>query len=199
MSTLDFVAIDFETANRQRASACQVGLARIERGRIVDTQGWYIVPPTGAEDFDAMNIGIHGITPAKVLAEGISWADSVARMQEIIAGLPLVAHNSPFDRSVYTRANELAGVSAPTYRWEDTVALSRRSLPGLQNHKLHTVTDALGIEFFNHHDAYADAVACAEIVQILAQRAGGVGFDDLWPSVKLAARTKARSLTKWSS
>lgn len=182
MSTLDFVAIDFETANRKRASACQVGLARIEDGRIVDTQGWYIVPPTGADDFDPMNIRVHGITPAKVVAEGISWAESVDRMTELIAGLPLVAHNSSFDRSVYTRANELVGISAPIYRWEDTVALSRRSLPGLRNHKLHTVTDNLGIEFLNHHDAAADAIACARIVQILAQRAGGAGFDELWTS-----------------
>jgi DNA polymerase-3 subunit epsilon len=180
MSSLDFVAIDFETANRQRASACQVGLALVRGGRIVESQGWYIVPPTGADDFDPMNIRIHGITPKKVRAEGISWRESVERMIPLIADLPLVAHNSPFDRSVYTRANDLVGVSAPTYRWEDSVRLARRELPALDNHKLHTVTDELGIEFLNHHDAYADAVACAEIVRILSERSGGVGVDELW-------------------
>ena len=106
-----------------------------------------------------------------------------------------MAHNSPFDRSVYTRANEWVGCMAPTYRWEDTVALSRRSLPGLQNHKLHTVTDALGIEFFNHHDAFADAVACADIVQVLSQRAGHAGFDELWPSQPTAGAVRTARRT----
>jgi DNA polymerase-3 subunit epsilon len=185
MSTLDFVAIDFETANRQRASACQVGLAMVRDGKIVDSQGWYIVPPTGADDFDPMNVHIHGITAKKVQAEGISWRETVDRMIPLISDLPLVAHNSPFDRSVYTRANELVGLQAPTYRWEDSVRLARRELPALENHKLHTVTDALGIEFLNHHDAFADAVACAEIVRILSEQSGGAGVDELWPSTSI--------------
>lgn len=31
----DFVAIDFETANRERTSICSVGLVRVENGDIL--------------------------------------------------------------------------------------------------------------------------------------------------------------------
>ncbi|HBU41902.1 MAG TPA: DNA polymerase III subunit epsilon, partial [Microbacterium sp.] len=37
--SLDFTAIDFETANSSNASACAVGLARVRDGEIVETAG----------------------------------------------------------------------------------------------------------------------------------------------------------------
>ena len=53
-----FVAIDFETANADLASICQVGIATFTQGEVVDE--WLsLVNP---EDyFDWMNIDIHGI------------------------------------------------------------------------------------------------------------------------------------------
>ncbi len=43
---LDFVAIDFETANYDRSSACAVGLAIVRDGRVVQTLKTLIRPPT---------------------------------------------------------------------------------------------------------------------------------------------------------
>lgn len=41
---MDFVAIDFETANSSYASACSLGIAAVENSRIVYTKEWYIKP-----------------------------------------------------------------------------------------------------------------------------------------------------------
>ena len=67
---LDFTAIDFETANGSRASACSVGLVKVRDGRVVDKTGWLIRPPAGHDEFAPWNITIHGITADMV---AISW------------------------------------------------------------------------------------------------------------------------------
>lgn len=179
---LDFVAIDFETANRTSASACQVGVAVVRDGTVVAADGWFIVPPTGLDAFDAWNIRIHGITPdAIVRGGGLSWADSVERLMGIAGGLSFVAHNAPFDRGVMAAACGLTGVPMPANDWRDTVPLARRHLPGLPNHKLPTVSEHLGAAPFAHHDAAADALACAQIAVEVARRAGLHTVADLWP------------------
>ena len=53
-------------ANRERASVCQVGLTRVEDGSVSAEDSRYVVPPTGARDFDPWNIRIHHITPDTV-------------------------------------------------------------------------------------------------------------------------------------
>lgn len=47
----------------------------------------------------------------------------------------------------------------------DTLSASRRALPCLPNHQLHTVAEACGYQLKNHHHALADAEACAWIAR----------------------------------
>lgn len=58
---MNFIAIDFETANHLRSSACQVGLAKVENGTVVETRSFYIRPIP--DYYETMNIRIHGIRP----------------------------------------------------------------------------------------------------------------------------------------
>ena len=53
------LAIDFETANASRSSACSIGYALIENGEIIKNEEVLINPE---EYFDPFNISIHGIT-----------------------------------------------------------------------------------------------------------------------------------------
>ena len=80
---LDFTAIDFETANGSRASACSVGLVKVRDGRVVDKTGWLIRPPAGHDEFAPWNITIHGIT-ADMVAEAAGWAD---QLDDLLASL----------------------------------------------------------------------------------------------------------------
>lgn len=41
---MDFVTIDFETANNDRASICSAGIAIINDGKIIGTKYWLIKP-----------------------------------------------------------------------------------------------------------------------------------------------------------
>jgi DNA polymerase-3 subunit epsilon len=53
----NFIAIDFETANRYRNSACAISVVRVEDGKIVDTFSQLIRPPVPHFEFTY----IHGI------------------------------------------------------------------------------------------------------------------------------------------
>lgn len=180
LDRLDFVAIDFETANQEHASVCQVGLVKVVDGKIVEEEDWLVIPPTGLDAFSPVNVAIHGIRPNRVRRHGIAWQESLRRIRAIAGELPFIAHNSRFDRSVYEAATIASGLAVPVTRWEDTVALSRRHLV-LDNYKLPTVAAAVGAGAFSHHDAAADARACAQIALAIAQRKRLASVDALWP------------------
>lgn len=183
---LDFVAIDFETANASRASACAVGLAVVEGGVVTSQDGWLIRPPGGAGRFDRRNIAIHGITAADCAARGLGWPETERRLAAATAGRVAVAHNASFDRSVWAAANAESGITTATARFCCTLDLSRRAFPRLHrplpDYKLHTVAAALSLPPFRHHDAEDDAVTAAMIVLELARWARCDGLAQLWPA-----------------
>ncbi|MCP3426876.1 exonuclease domain-containing protein [Rothia sp. AR01] len=188
---LDFVAIDFETANADPASVCQVGVAKVLGGRVVEVDSWLVVPPTGVAAFDPRNVGIHGIKPKDVLRSGIQWLESARRLERLRGGLPYVAHNAAFDRGVLEAACRMSDVEIPACRWEDTLKISREYLDS-PNHKLPTVAQHLGLPRFMHHDAAADAQTCALVAIRIAELAGAGDVDALWPAGSSAGGAQAR-------
>ena len=82
----------------------------------------------------------------------------------MIEGLPLVAHNSPFDEGCLRAVFKVYQMDYPDYEFHCTCRASRRHFGRrLPNHQLHTVADACGCPMTNHHHALADAEACARI------------------------------------
>ena len=88
--SLDFTAIDFETANPKRASACAVGLVRVRGGRIADEKDTLIQPPAGFAEFSAWNMRVHGITPAMVRSAP-PWRQVAAWIEQYVGDDLLVA------------------------------------------------------------------------------------------------------------
>ena len=64
---MDFVAIDFETANSHRDSVCSLGITVVKDNKIVEKRYWLIKPYPFR--FDPINISIHGIREADVINE----------------------------------------------------------------------------------------------------------------------------------
>jgi DNA polymerase-3 subunit epsilon len=158
--TLDFCAIDFETACNYRSSACAVGLVRVRDGEISDTYFTLIKPPEGMEILPSFT-RIHGITNKQV-EHAPSFGEAWPAMRDFIGSDLLVAHNCGFDRGVLRGCLEHYGIADTVPEFECTVVCSRRKWPHLENHKLNTVSDFLGIEL-EHHEALSDAIACARI------------------------------------
>jgi DNA polymerase-3 subunit epsilon len=155
---MNFVAIDFETANHGRDSACSVGLVKVIGGLIVDRVVHLIRPPTRQFMFSY----IHGITwndVAKSPDFGMLWP----RLKPLLQGAEfLAAHNASFDKSVLNACCAKHGISAPTLSFQCSMEIARRTW-NIFPTKLSDVCHKLRIEL-NHHEALSDATACAKIV-----------------------------------
>ncbi|MDD7929515.1 exonuclease domain-containing protein [Microbacterium sp. NM3R9] len=174
---LDFTAIDFETANSSSASACSVGLVRVRDGRVVASDGWLIRPPAGHDRFFDINVSIHGITAADVANEP-DWTAQLPRLLDFVGGDVLVAHNAGFDMAVLRRACEATDAALPAFRSVCSVQLARKTY-NLDSYRLPLVAAAVGFLDFAHHDALADALACAHIAIDAAARAGAQDIVEL--------------------
>ncbi|MFT4220843.1 MAG: 3'-5' exonuclease [Microbacterium sp.] len=174
---LDFTAIDFETANPSTASACAVGLARVRAGRVVATAGWLIQPPPGHDDFHRGNTRIHGIRKADV-AGAKRWTEQLDDLCAFAGADVLVAHNAGFDMNVLKRACDATGLACPPYRYVCTLQVSRKVYE-LASYRLPLVAAEAGFGEFPHHDATADAHACAQIVIDAARRVGAADVHEL--------------------
>lgn len=154
----NFAAIDFETANQHRGSVCSVGIVVVRAGCV--TEKFYeLIRPT-PDFYSAWNTRIHGLSAADT-ASADPFAAVWDRVAPHIAGLPLVAHNSPFDEGCLRTAHLESGLPYPAYQFLCTLRMARRALPSLPNHRLPTVAAHIGFDLQHHHDALADAEACA--------------------------------------
>lgn len=173
---LTFTAIDYETANSSRASACSVGYVVVQEGYVVRSQHEYIRPPTGLE---FTNSWLHGIT-AEHCEDAPEWMSVMEDMVAANPGAPLISYSS-FDKGVWNAAWQLQGdVAVPDVQFLDALVLARRALE-LPGYSLPTVAAALQVPSFNHHNAEDDALACARIVLEIAAKRGVTELERLWP------------------
>ena len=89
----------------------------------------------------------------------------INRLREKFGGVPLVAKNKPFDEGCLKAVFRVYQMDYPDYEFYDTLCVSRRVLPDLENHQLQTVAAACGYMLEDHHHALADAEACAWIAR----------------------------------
>ena len=160
----DFAAIDFETANYDRSSVCSVGVVIVRDGKIVDKFYSLIQPEPNYYNYWCTQV--HGLCRADTDNAPV-FPDVWAQIEPLIEGLPLVAHNRPFDEGCLRAVFRTYQMDYPEYEFLDTLATSRRLRPDLENHQLQTVAAACGFQMENHHHALADAEACAWIAREL--------------------------------
>lgn len=156
----NFAAIDFETANGHRGSVCSVGVVVVRDGEVVEKVHELIRPRPNF--YTWFTTRVHGMTGADTdLAP--EFPEVWRGVAPLIAGLPLVAHNSPFDEGCLRAAMEVHGMGWPGYSFYCTCRAARKAFPHLPNHKLDTVAAWVGFDLRRHHHALADAEACAAI------------------------------------
>ena len=155
-----FVALDFETANQHRSSVCSIGLVFVENGIVVDKYYELIKPVPNFYNY--WNTKIHGLVAddTQYAAEFPElWQDLSKRLKN----MPLVAHNSVFDEGCLKAVLETYRLPLHQNPFFCTYRKSKALFPHLPNHRLPTVSKYLGFDLENHHNALADAEACAHI------------------------------------
>lgn len=171
---MKFTAIDFETANASRGSACAVGLVRVENGIIVGRLRQLIRPEP--LDFDPFNVSIHGIS-AKDVADAPTFAEFWPSLWPRITG-PLVARNAAFDMSVLRYSLDDFGAPYPETDYFCTCVISKLAWPEYPTYALNHVAREIGVSFL-HHDAEEDALACAHVAMAACQQLGASSLYDL--------------------
>lgn len=168
--TIDTVlAIDFETANGKRTSACSVGIALFDycNDRLIEKRQQLIDPK---DEFFYRNTLIHSITSDDVI-DAPTFEEFFPELINMIERASIVvSHNASFDICVFTQCAEKAGVQYSPFDFCCTLALTKQVLPELENHKLETVVNALQIGDFSHHRADDDAEMCGLVFLRLAKK-----------------------------
>ena len=152
----EFIAIDFETANSRRVSACALGYARVCNGKVVETN-WHLIKPVGGHE--SFQSGIHGITDEHTFDKPF-FGELFSEIKDIFSA-PLVAH-SQFDKQVLNALSDQFNLNLK-FHYTDSCFIAKQKLPYLGNCRLPTLVKHFGLPSFNHHDAKEDALACARI------------------------------------
>ena len=108
----DFAAIDFETANEQRTSVCSVGVV-VVRGGVIADRFYSLIRPE-PEYYSYWNTRVHGLA-LEDTADAPVFPHVWEKVAPLIEGLPLVAHNSPFDEGCLRAVFQVYRMDYPEY------------------------------------------------------------------------------------
>jgi DNA polymerase-3 subunit epsilon len=155
-----FLAIDFETANFNRDSACALGVVLVEDLKITKSESMLIRPPT--RYFKPEFIKLHGITWSMV-KEQPTFKQHWPAILKLIKHVDfLVAHNATFDIGVIMACCRTYRIATPLFKHQCTMLIAREKMK-ISPVNLPNVCSELGIKL-NHHDPKSDAVASAKIM-----------------------------------
>lgn len=187
----NFVAIDFETADQGRDSACAIGLVKVSKGKIVERRYRLIRPPRQWFQFTYLHgISWDDVSDQPIFAEVWSDLAPLVERDDLI-----LAHNASFDRGVLAAGCQISGIEMPHNSFACTVKVARE-LWAIRPTKLPDVCEHLGIEL-RHHDADSDAHACAQIG--LAAIREGFDLRSLANATKGSKRSSPRSKARGST
>lgn len=159
----DFAAIDFETANNERSSVCSVGVVVVRNGEV--TEKFYSLIQPEPNYYSYFCTQVHGLTREDT-EEAEVFPKVWEKIERIINGLPLVAHNKAFDESCLKAVFRTYQMCYPDYDFHCTLKKSRQVWRE-GHHNLDIIAERCGYPMENHHHALADAEACAAIAMAI--------------------------------
>lgn len=152
MNTLNFTALDFETATPKHNSICQVGFVVVKQGIIEKKFSFLVQPPENEYSFH--NIRVHKIEP--LMTENAPTFNEVWNdISKYFINQQIICHNASFDLTKLEATLDFYNIPIPDYTYSCTYEIF--------GGKLDQCCKEQKIEFTNHHEALADAEACAKL------------------------------------
>jgi DNA polymerase III epsilon subunit-like protein len=175
MVSLDFTAVDFETASSLPGSVCAVGLVRVRDGQVAGKSGGLVRPPDGLGEFTEYQTSVHGIT-AEMVATAPPWRKVAAWIEQYAGGDVLVCRDANFTVGVLRNACAADNIPLPTADYLCMTLLARQAFR-LPSYRLPFVADKCGIELTRRHQVLISARGAALVTVALARqhRAGTPG------------------------
>lgn len=160
MDGLNFVAIDLETATRERFSICEIGIAIVEDSKITDSRSWLVQPPYN--QYDYFNIMVHGITPQET-EDSPTFPEVWREVAPYLNNKTVVAHNASFDMYALKDAFKVWHIDYPTIDYYCSYRVAQKVVPNCDSYSLPCICRKLDIDFGKHHRAEGDAIGCAKV------------------------------------
>ncbi len=171
---MDFIAIDFETANNYRSSICSMGVAIVEKGKLVGTEHFYIKPAPNY--YESFNTELHGICDVDTKNKK-TFKQQWKEFKQYFDKQILIAHNASFDFSALRYALDEGKLPYPDLDYHCTYRLSQVSLD-LPSYRLNDVSSYFKIKL-KHHNAESDAKASALIALKLCEKFKADSLEEL--------------------
>lgn len=165
---MDFVTIDVETANNERSSICQIGIACYKNSKLVDE--WVtLLDPQG--DFLYFNTKIHGIRQSDVI-NAPRFSAIIQKLHSYLDNRIVISHTN-FDKNAINDACAENNLLPPKCQWLDSTKIVRKTWKQFSKsgYGLGSMCSLLNYEF-GHHDALEDAKACGFIVLKAIEKSG---------------------------
>ena len=178
---MNFIAIDFETANSNRNSACEIGLVKVVNSKIIEEKSFLIKP--NPNEFDYFNTLVHGINENDV-KNSPNFEEVYVSLKNDFEEFPIIAHNASFDISVLRHSLNQFGITFPTTKYSCTYQMSRQHFTDFISHKLNEIAMKLDIPL-EHHRALSDAKACALIALKIFEEKEIKNFEEIESKFKL--------------
>lgn len=201
-----FVMLDVETTGLDATDrVVQLGLARFEQGKLVDTWGSLVwagveIPEEATE--------IHGVRTVDI-ADAPPWTAVLPKVIELSRGAHPAAYNEAFDKRMFMSemgrlAVQLDGLDLPIFkrhaRWLDPLIWVRsidRFVKGPGRHKLITTCERRGIPLPKAHDAVADAVAAGHVLWDMRHEIGEMTVTEMLRQQTQLAEAQERQYAAW--
>ena len=180
---MNFVALDWETANAHRSSACAVGLVTVADGVVVEEWGSLMQPPGRVTHVDPANTAVHGLSAADLVGAP-PFSEVWPEIERRLVVAPVVAHNAVFDLGVVKDATGVAGLPCPPLDVGCTLVLARAHYD-LPTYTLDAVAEVAGVRLDHHHEAVADAIAAAQILLAVARDLGTMTVTETFDAYRI--------------
>lgn len=158
---MDYITIDFETANSSVTSACSIGIIIVKNSKIV-LEEYYLINPE--EEFSSYNTTIHHLTYNDCKNEP-TFKELWDKIKLYFNNTIVFAHNAIFDISVLKAMIEKYDLERPSIKFGCTVKIAKKLWKDtLPNVKLNTISKYLEVNH-DHHNALSDAKICVDIIE----------------------------------
>lgn len=174
-----FVTLDLETTglNPEDDEIIEVGAARFQEGKVLDTFSTLINPGRGVPDRVTAITGIR----TEDLVGKPTIRQVIDDLRAFVGGHPIVGHRIDFDLSFLSRYGIGAGNPAI-----DTYDLASVMLPTAPRYNLNSLTSQVGLELEHAHRALDDATATGQLYWIFWERILALPLETLQEIVEAA-------------
>ncbi|MSV79266.1 MAG: hypothetical protein F2868_01230, partial [Actinobacteria bacterium] len=196
LADVTFCVLDIETTGTDRGTdlITEIGVVKVRAGECLGTMGTLVNPGRAIPPGITM---LTGITESMVCtAPRIETV--LPTLQEFVGDAVIVGHNVGFDMGFINAAMLRSGRASFQNTIVDTLPLARRLVRDeVPDCKLGTLASRLRLDHRPSHRALDDALATADLLHVLLERAAGLGvtgLDDLVALPKAGGHPQAAKL-----